>query len=139
MTATDGGEGSGGGQEQQEEKVEVSVLNATQDDSGAVPIDGVAGLAGDVAKGIVKPAGFAIGEKTDAPTGLSTSVIMYDPEQDGAKASAEELAVAVTDQLGETEVQPIVPEVADVAGDAPVVLVVGQDDSDVLQSSADAG
>ena len=108
--------GNGGAQSEKPDKVEVSVLNATQDDSGAVPIAGVPGLAGDIAKQVVKPAGFAIGEKTDAPSGLSTSVIMFDPDQEGAEDAAAELAAAIADQLGETKVQPIVPEVAELCG-----------------------
>jgi hypothetical protein len=99
----------------------------------------VPGLAGDVAKAVVKPAGFAIGEKADAPTGLSTSVIMFDPEQEGAEESAAELADAVADELGETKVQPIVPEVAELSGGSPLVLVLGQDDGTVLESSTDTG
>ena len=140
LLADDGGGNGGksGGKSEKPDKVEVSVLNATQDDSGDVPIAGVPGLAGEIAKQVVKPAGFAIGEKADAASGLSTSVIMFDPEQEGAEDEAAKLADAVAAQLGETKVQPIVPEVADLAGGAPLVLVVGQDDSDALQSPSDS-
>ena len=133
------GGGNGGGQGGETEKVEVSVLNATQDDSGDIPIAGVPGLAGDIAKQVVKPAGFAIGEKTDAPSGLSTSVVMFDPEQEGSEEAGAELADAIAGQLGETKVQPIVPEVADLSGGAPLVLVVGQDDAQALESPSDSG
>lgn len=129
-----GDDGAGNGQKkdqkpEKEEKIEVSVLNATQDDTGPVPIAGVQGLAGEVAKEVVKPAGFKVGEKADATSGFETSVIMHEPGEEGA---AQELAAAVADQLGETDVQPIVPDIADLAGGAPVVLVVGQDDAEAL-------
>ena len=113
-----------------EEKVDVTVLNATQDDSGPVPVAGVQGLADDIAKEVVKPAGFGVGEKTDAPAGFTESTIMF---EDGEEEAAQELADAVADQLGETETQPITSDIADVAGGAPLVLVVGQDDAEALE------
>ncbi len=132
-----GGAGKGGVQKAEKpDKVEVSVLNGTQDDSGAVPIAGVQGLAGEVAKQVVKPAGFAIGEKTDAASGFPASVIMFEPEQAGAEEAAQELADAVEGQLGQTAVQPIVAAVSDLSGGAPVVLIVGQDDSAALDIPA---
>ena len=112
-----------------EEKIEVSVLNATQDDTGATVIAGVPGLADDIAKEVVKPAGFAIGEKTDASSGFPETVIMF---ESGEEEAAQQLAEAVAEQLGETEVQPITDDVADLAGGAPVVLVIGQDDAEAL-------
>ena len=124
--AEEAGKGSG----DKEEKVEVSVLNATQDETGPTPIAGVPGLAGDIAKEVVKPAGFAIGEKADASSGLAESVIFF---EDGQEAAAQELADAIVDQLDETGVQPITAEIAALSEGAPVVLVVGQDDADALE------
>lgn len=112
-----------------EKKVEVSVLNATQDDTGPTPIAGVPGLADDIAKEVVKPGGFAIGEKTNASSGFPETVIMFEA---GEEEAAQQLADAVAGQLGETEVQPITDDVADLSGGAPVVLVIGQDDAEVL-------
>ena len=112
-----------------EDKIEVSVLNATQDDTAATPIAGVPGLAGDIAKEVVKPAGFKIGEKADATSGFLETVIFFEPGQEEA---AQQLADAVAEQLGETGTQPITDEVAELSGGAPVVLVVGQDDADAL-------
>jgi hypothetical protein len=121
-----GKNGKGGGQEQPE-KVEVSVLNATQEEGidGSI-IQGVPGLADEIARDVVKPAGFKVGEKADAAEGLETSTIFF--EQDG-EDDANALAEAVADQLGETEVRPMIDEIADRAGGASVVLVVGQDDA----------
>lgn len=124
----------GANQEQKKEKkTEVTILNATQEESatGAV-IVGVPGLATDVAEQLVKPAGFKVGDKADAQSGFPASVIMFEP---GAEEPAQELAAAVEKTLGETEVQPIVPDVSDLASGAPVVLVVGQDDANALGSA----
>lgn len=112
-----------------EKKIEVSVLNATQDDTGPTPIAGVPGLAGDIAKEVVRPAGFAVGEKDNASSGFVESAILFEPGQEDA---ARKLAESVAAQLGPTDVQPITDEVAALAGGAPLVLVVGQDDADVL-------
>jgi hypothetical protein len=112
----------------------VAVLNATQEESasGGV-IAGVPGLADQVAKEVVKPAGFAIGEKANASSGFPETVVMFEP---GEGETADQLATEVADQLGETPVAPIVAEVAALAGGAPVVLVVGQDDAEALGGTA---
>jgi hypothetical protein len=122
-----GGKGGNGGGQEKPEKVEVSVLNATQEEAvdGTV-IPGVQGLADDIARDLVKPAGFAIGEKDDAAAGLASSTVFF---EQGSEEDANALAEAVADQLGETEVRPMIDEIADRAGGAPVVLVVGQDDA----------
>ena len=65
------------------------------------PIAGVQGLAGVVAKKVVKPAGFKIGVKADAPSGFDETVIMFEP---GCEDDAATLAAEVEDKLGETEV-----------------------------------
>jgi hypothetical protein len=130
----EGKHGNGGKQSQKSEKVRVAVLNATQEQSAAGgTIAGVPGLADEVAKQVVKPAGFEIGAKTNASSGFQQTVIMF---EDGEEKAAQELADSVADQLGETQVEPIVPEVADLADGAKVVLVVGQDDANALGSSS---
>ena len=66
-----GGKGKHHGGQSKPDKVEVAVLNATQEETvGGGEVVGVPGLAGEVAKQVVKPAGFKIGEKTDAVVGL---------------------------------------------------------------------
>ena len=80
-----------------------------------------------VAKEVVKPAGYKIGEKTDAASGFEQTTIMFEPDNE---EDADDLAAAVADQLGETEVTSMVGEVRDRAGGAPLALVVGKDDAD---------
>ena len=120
--------GEQGGGKPKEEKVEVAVLNATQEESAAGgEIAGVQGLAGVVAKEVVQKTDFAVGEKTDAPSGFDETTVMFEPE---AEADADELAEQVTDQLGEPDVTPMIGEIRDVAGGAPLALIIGQDDAD---------
>ncbi|MDX6584116.1 MAG: hypothetical protein QOI10_3300 [Solirubrobacterales bacterium] len=121
--------GKHGGGKQEQKKVEVAVLNATQEESvdGTV-IAGVQGLAGVVAKQVVQPVkGYAVGEKTDASSGLDRTTIMFEPDNE---ADANALADAVTDQLGQPEVTPMISDVRDLAGGAPLALVVGRDNAD---------
>jgi hypothetical protein len=125
----DGGGGGGGGRERERpERVEVAVLNATQVDDGAVPIDAVSGLAGKVAAEVVRPAsGFKVGTEETAASGFEETTIMFEP---GAEADADELAQAVAEQLGETPVTPMIDEVRALSANAPLALVIGQDDAD---------
>jgi hypothetical protein len=131
-----GGRAGGGGKtskSDEEEKIEVSVLNGTQElDVNGELIPGVPGLADEVAKQIVKPAGFAIGEKTDASEGIDTTTIYFEPDSQDA---ANELAEAVAPDLGDAQVEPMINDVEDLAGGAPLVLVVGRDDADALGSA----
>ena len=76
---------------------------------------------------MVKPAGFKIGAKTDASSGFPQTTIMFEPDFD---QDAQDLASAVKDQLGETDVTPMIEEVRDRADGAPLALLVGQDDAD---------
>jgi LytR cell envelope-related transcriptional attenuator len=120
---------TGNGKGSKPEKVEVAVLNATQveDTVTGDPIAGVQGLAGVVAKKVVKPAGFKIAAKTDATSGLDQTVIMFEP---GHEADATKLADAAFKKLGQTDVTPMIGEVRDLAKKAPLALVIGADDSD---------
>ncbi len=127
---SDGGKGGGkdGGGKPKPEKVEVAVLNATQEDAvSGSEIAGVQGLAGEVAKQVIQPTQFAVGEKTDAPTGFDETTIMFEPDFED---DANELAQDVADQLGEPEVTPMIGEIRDVSGGAPLALVVGRDDAE---------
>lgn len=127
-----GGDGAGGGGGkrggEKPERVEVAVLNATQVDEGSVPIDAVAGLAAKVADEVIKPAkGFKVGTEETAGSGFDATTIMFEPN---AEAEAEDLARTVSDQLGETPVTPMVDEVRQLSGNAPLALVIGQDDAE---------
>ena len=118
----------GGGQQEKEKKTEVAVLNATQlQDSAGTEIQGVEGLAAKVADEVVKPAGFKVGKEETAASGFDETTVMFEP---GAEEQANELAEAIADQLGETPVIPMIDEVRELTGGAPVALVIGQDDAD---------
>jgi hypothetical protein len=132
----DSGGGGGKGKGDKPEKVEVAVLNATQVESSVTgeEIAGVRGLAGIVAKKVVKPAGFKVGVKEDAPEGLEETVIMFAPD---AEADANKLAAKVEGSLGPTGVEAMTPEVEDVADKAPLALLIGADDAD-FGGAADA-
>jgi hypothetical protein len=126
-----GGDDSGAGNDKagKTPKVEVAVLNATQveDTVTGDPIAGVQGLAGVVAKKVVKPAGFKVAAKTNATSGLGQTVIMFEP---GHEADATKLAAAAEKKLGQTDVTPMIGEVRDLAKKAPLALVIGADDAD---------
>ena len=128
--AADGGKSGG----EKEKKVRVAVLNATQVED-PVLIEGVAGIADDVAEQLVEPADFKVKTTENAPAGEPDSVIMFEP---GAEEAAAELAAAVESGLGETEVLPITPEIEDVAEGADLALLVGQNDDDFGQSTETA-
>src|SRR4029079_3405266 len=100
-----GGKGKDHGGQSKPDKVEVAVLNATQEQTvGGGEVVGVAGLAGEVATQVVKPAGFKVGAKTDASSGFQQTTIMFEPDFD---QDAQDLASAVKDQLGEADVTPM--------------------------------
>jgi hypothetical protein len=125
--SSDGGK-HGGGANSKPKKVEVAVLNATQEETvGGGEVVGVAGLAGEVAKQVVRPAGFGVGEKADAASGFEETTVMFEPGHD---EEANELAKGVADQLGEPDVTPMIGEVRDLAKGAPLALVIGRDDAD---------
>jgi LytR cell envelope-related transcriptional attenuator len=106
---------------EREERPKVAVLNATQT-SG---VQGVPGLAKKVATEVVKPAGYQIGVQANAPSGFAESVVMFDPEGEGAAA---ELARAIEAKLGQTATEAIADDIRQASGDAPLVLVIGADD-----------
>lgn len=129
----DGGKGGGKRQAAQEgkggkpDKDEVAVLNATQIDADGAEIAGVRGLAAKVAEQVVSPAGFKVVKEETAASGFDETTVMFEP---GAEEEANALAEAVADQLGETPVLPMIDEVSELAGGAPVALVIGQDDAE---------
>jgi hypothetical protein len=129
LIGADDGKDGGGNRaagEQKEKKTEVAVLNATQIE-GPPPIQAVDGLAATVSDEVVKPAGFKVGKEETAASGFDETTVMFEPD---AEEQANELAEAIRDQLGETPVIPMVDEVRELAGDAPVALVIGQDDAE---------
>ena len=119
-----GGGRDGGNRDEPEDEPTVTVLNATQNEVQGVPA--TPGIADVVAAELVEPAGFRVEERTNAPAGEAQSVVMFEPEAEDAAA---ELASAVEEDLGVTEVVPITNEIAANAGGADLVLLVGQDDA----------
>jgi hypothetical protein len=126
-----GSHGHESGQGNHEKKTEVAVLNATQIVDNGTEIQGVQGLASEVADKIVKPAGFKapVSLQRDAPTGFPDSVIMFGPGED---AAADELASAVEKELGSTSVEEITDDISAITKGAQLALIVGQDDANVF-------
>ncbi len=104
----------------EEKPVKVAVLNGTAEPGGV----GVPGVADSVSKD-VEAAGFKVGDVGDAGS-FTTSIIMW---RGDAEADANELADAMTDLLGETEVTEMTTDVEGLVGKADVALIVGMDDS----------
>jgi hypothetical protein len=104
-------------------KIEVAVLNGTAQNPGETGVPGLAQALGDD----VKEVGYKLGPVTDAGTPFPESVVMY---QDGLEAEAQRLSDDVSKQLGRTGVEKMSGGVQDLAGDATVAIVIGQDDSE---------
>jgi hypothetical protein len=122
-----GGGKRGGGQEQKPEKVEVAVLNGTAIEEGPATIDPVEGLAARVAAEVVRPAGFKVATEETASSGFEQTTVMF---EEGAEADAEELADAVSQQLGDTPTTAMIDEVRQLADGAELALVIGADDDE---------
>jgi hypothetical protein len=127
-----GGDGQGnrngervGGQQQ---RPRVAVLNATQvEESGGTMIQGVPGLADEVADRVVRPAaGFRPGRRDNAASGSVETLVMFER---GARRDANRLAAEIEPTLQTAGVEPMTQEVRDRAGGAPLAIVVGQDDA----------
>ena len=103
--------------------VEVAVLNGTAPPEGGVGVVGIAkGVSADV-----KDAGYEVGEVETAPS-FPVSVVMF---EDGSKSDAKQLASDLEGLLGETDIELMTPEVADLAQGAPLALVIGVDDQGI--------
>jgi len=97
-------------------KPAVAVLNGT-----AVP-----GLAARVDRQVVRATGYKTGAVTDAGSSFASTVVMFAP---GHEAQAKALARAIKSKLGETPTQGMTTDVKARAGDAPLALGLGLDDS----------
>jgi hypothetical protein len=117
-----GDEGGGKHGKGHEPKPSVAVLNGTT----VSGIQGVPQLAARVETEVVEPKGYKSGPVTNTSTSFDTTVVMFAPRHDG---EAKALAAAVEPKLGQTAVQPMTQEVADLSGKAPVALVIGLDDA----------
>jgi LytR cell envelope-related transcriptional attenuator len=104
------------------DQTKVAVLNGSQQEG----VSGVPGLAGNVLRQVVKPAGYRAGKVTDAPASFPKTVVMYAPNNHKA---AKSLATSIKPKLGETKTQKMSSEVAAVVGKTPLVVVLGADDA----------
>lgn len=92
-------------------EIEVTVLNGTA-------VDGLAGEYGDK----VESKGFQLGAVTNSSTSFSESVVMFER---GHAPEARKVAKA----LGISEVRLMTPDIESVSGDAPVSVIVGEDNA----------
>lgn len=108
------------------EKIEVAVLNGTAPEPGVPGVEGVAERAAELVEEIEEPT-YKVGEVGDGGT-FPASVVMF---AEGSKAEARELAAALSESLGETEIDALSPEIDDLAKGADLALVVGLDDQGI--------
>jgi hypothetical protein len=125
LLGEDGKAGKGAGKTEKQELPEVAVFNATQTDTG---VQGVPGLADKVASEVLRPAGYPIGEKTNAPTGFAETVVMFKQKAEG---DAAQLARAIEKKLGETRTEEMAADIRAEAKGAPLALVIGADDAEL--------
>lgn len=92
-------------------EIEVTVLNGT-----ATP--GLAAEYGDKVEG----KGFQLGAVTNSSAGFSESVVMFER---GSAPEARRVATA----LGISQVRLMTPDIESVSGDAPVSVIVGEDNA----------
>lgn len=107
-------------------KVEVAVLNGTAPEVGGVGVEGVANRASKLVKAIEDPV-YKVGAVETAGS-FPSSVVMF---KDGSKAEAKELAAALGEALGETDVDLMTEDIQSLAKGADLALVVGQDDQGI--------
>jgi hypothetical protein len=92
-------------------EIEVAVLNGTA-------VTGLAATWGDE----IEKKGFELGAVTNTNSTFEESVVMFEP---GAKPEAKEVA----ERLSIKNVEPMIPEVAEVSNEAKVSVVVGEDNA----------
>ena len=92
-------------------EIEVAVLNGTS-------VTGLAASWGDK----IENKGFELGAVTNTNSTFEESVVMFEP---GAKPEAKEVA----ERLQIKNVEPMIPEVAEVSNEAKVSVVVGEDNA----------
>jgi hypothetical protein len=92
-------------------EIEVAVLNGTA-------VTGLAATWGDT----IEKKGFELGAVTNTNSTFEESVVMFEP---GAKPEAKEVA----ERLSIKNVEPMIPEVAEVSNEAKVSVVVGEDNA----------
>jgi hypothetical protein len=98
----------------------VAVLNGSQEPGVA----GVPGLAEDVLKQVIKPAGYKGGVVKNAPKSYEKSVVLFAEGQD---ANGRALAHKAGKDLGSMKSRPMSSDVIGVVHDAPLALIIGVD------------
>ena len=104
--------------------IDVAVLNGTATAEGEPGVPGLAATVGDV----VENFGYKVGPVSDAGAPVSESVVMF---ESGFEAPALRVAEDVEKALGKTPVEKMSSAIRDLAGDASVAIVIGQDDSGI--------
>ena len=104
-------------------KVDVAVLNATQDETGA----GIVGIADRVADKAVDSKEFKTTLTANAPAGVPDSIVMFAKPKDSKDADA--LVDQVEPKLGKTDTAEMTPEVKQLVDGAPLALLIGLDDN----------
>jgi LytR cell envelope-related transcriptional attenuator len=104
--------------------IQVAVLNGTAAAEGEPGVPGLAAKVGEE----VKDLGYKVGPVSDAGAPVPESVVMFDGD---AEAEAEIVAGDVERQLGKTGVDKMSSAIRELAEDAPVAIVIGQDDSGI--------
>ncbi len=119
-----------GTSEEKPEKIEVAVLNATQQEGLADPVVGIADL---VADDVVKSSEFKAGATGNSLAGVPDSVVMFEP---GSEEDADALADQVSGDLGNTGTLPMTDAVRGEAKGASLAILVGFDDRALGEEAA---
>jgi LytR cell envelope-related transcriptional attenuator len=100
--------------------LKVAVLNGSQQPGVA----GVPGLADDVLRTVVEPAGYKDGVVRNAPKSYPQSVVLF---ASGEDRDGKALAKKAGDQLGKLKAKPMTADVTKVVDGAPLAVVIGVD------------
>jgi hypothetical protein len=105
-------------------EIDVAVLNGTATAEGQPGVPGLAAKVGDE----VEKVGYRVGPVSDAGAPVPESVVMFEK---GSESPAMRVADDVEKQLGKTPVEKMSSAIRELAGNASVAIVIGQDDSGI--------
>ena len=105
-------------------EIDVAVLNGTATAEGEPGVPGLAAKVGDE----VESFGYKVGPVSDAGAPVPESVVMYEGD---FESPALRVADDIEKQLGKTPVEKMSSAIRDLAGKAPVAIVIGQDDAGI--------
>lgn len=112
-------------------RVSVAVLNGSELE-GFSPVPGLAAAVGD----LVEEAGYQLDEVDNADRGYPDTVAMF---SGGRRREASNLADDLEPELGPIEVESMSETIEEIAGEAHVALVVGQDNADTFETTDTGG